>query len=64
MLKDDLVVSLPKRGTCSADKGLSSKQKVILRDAAVIWTEITNKRYMNCIQMEKFLRNLINLCSE
>lgn len=27
-------------GTCSADKGLSSKQKVILRDAAVIWTEI------------------------
>lgn len=40
MLKDDLVVSLPKRGTYSADKGLSSKQKVILRDAAVIWTEI------------------------
>lgn len=40
MLKDDLVVSLLKRGTCSADKGLSSKQKVILRDAAVIWTEI------------------------
>lgn len=40
MLKDDLVVSLPKRGTCSADKGLSSKQKVILHDAAVIWTEI------------------------